>query len=250
MYPHERSLVKNMSGRPFVLLGVNNDEEIETVKKAIKKNNLNWRSWCDGDGGPIVKEFGIHAFPTVFLIDHEGVIRYRSSEHPEIRHPEVLEEAVEMLVSTAESAGMTGGSEPSSKLREFADISGKHRITGAYTDFAKGTVYLQNEDNKEIKVPWAKLSLEDRQYIALQRLKGSGLDRIAKAKTLIPFDDLHEFTDKSGEHSIKATYIGLDRTSVIFWDENGNEIKTRYRDLSDTSRDYIAKENKRRKGSE
>lgn len=242
MYPHERSLVNSMSGRPFVLLGVNNDSKIETVKKAIKKNNLNWRSWYDGKGGPIVKEFGIRGFPTIFLVDHDGVIRYKNLRG------ERLDMAIEKLVSIAESAGMTGGSGPSAKLREFADVSGKHRITASYKKFSKGKVYLENEEEEEIKIPWGKLCLEDRQYIALKRLKEDGLDRIAKTKVEFPFDELQEFNDKSGEHTIKATYIGLERTQVIFWDKNGKEIKIRYRDLSEESRDYIAEENKRRKG--
>ena len=37
MYPHERTLVEEMSGRPFALLGVNNDGKISRVKDAIKK---------------------------------------------------------------------------------------------------------------------------------------------------------------------------------------------------------------------
>ena len=31
MYPHERSLVKKMEGKPFVLLGVNSDADREQI---------------------------------------------------------------------------------------------------------------------------------------------------------------------------------------------------------------------------
>ena len=240
MYPHERSLVKQMSGRPFVLLGVNNDKEEDTVKEAIKENDLNWRSWIDGKGGPIVKKFKIRGFPTILLIDHEGVIRYHSSEH-RIRAPKVLDATIEALVAAAEAAG------PS--LREFVDASGKFKIMGSYDRFVKGKVYLIDENDEEKKIPWSKLSTECQNYVASKRLKEDGYGRFVKKDVAFPFDKPMKFTDKSGDHSIRATYIGLDRTNVIFYDKAGKEIKIRYRDLSQESKDMINSENKRRKAT-
>ena len=99
MYGHERSLVDEYSGRPFVLLGVNNDTKIERVKTAIKKNNLNWRSWYDGSGGPIVASYGIRSFPTILLVDHKGIVRYKNVRGDK------LDAAIEKLVEEAEADG-------------------------------------------------------------------------------------------------------------------------------------------------
>ena len=38
MYDHERSLVKKYSGRPFVLLGVNTDEQPDFAREAVHQN--------------------------------------------------------------------------------------------------------------------------------------------------------------------------------------------------------------------
>jgi hypothetical protein len=76
MYPHERSLVKKMEGRPFVLLGVNSDADRETVKKAVAQEKLPWRSFWDGGStdGPIARRWNVSGWPTLYVIDHRGVI--------------------------------------------------------------------------------------------------------------------------------------------------------------------------------
>jgi hypothetical protein len=78
MYPHERSLVTKLSGKPFVLLGVNCGEEKEKVKAVVEKEQMTWRSWWDADDpmGPISISYNISHLPTIYVIDHEGVIRY------------------------------------------------------------------------------------------------------------------------------------------------------------------------------
>ncbi|MBX9687815.1 MAG: TlpA family protein disulfide reductase, partial [Candidatus Obscuribacterales bacterium] len=74
MYDHERSLVEKFKNRPFKLIGVNTDEP-EQLASIIKENGLTWDSWSDGPGGPICRKYGVHSFPTIFLIDHKGIIR-------------------------------------------------------------------------------------------------------------------------------------------------------------------------------
>jgi peroxiredoxin len=78
MYPHERSLVKKLEGKPFALLGVNTDSSIDVLKKVEKENQLTWRSWYDGQpgSGPICQKYGVTAFPTLYIIDHKGIVRY------------------------------------------------------------------------------------------------------------------------------------------------------------------------------
>lgn len=80
MFPHERELIEQLVGMPFVLIGVNSDRRLETAVKATKEENLVWRNfWCGpkGRAGPIAKKWNVSAWPTVYLIDANGVIRYK-----------------------------------------------------------------------------------------------------------------------------------------------------------------------------
>ena len=94
MYPHERSLVKKLEGKPFALLGINSDAK-ERVHRALAKENITWRSWWDGGstGGPIAKAWGVRSWPTVYILDHTGMIRYK--DLPE----ETMEKAIEKLLN-------------------------------------------------------------------------------------------------------------------------------------------------------
>lgn len=80
MYPHERSLVKQLTGKRFVLLGVNSDQDKEALKQVIEQEGITWRSFWngpDGTNGPIAKAWNIHAWPTLYLLDAEGRIRFK-----------------------------------------------------------------------------------------------------------------------------------------------------------------------------
>ena len=80
MYPHERSLVKRLAGEPFALLGINSDGDREALKTVMEEEEITWRSWWDGDNtsGPIATEWNVRAWPTIYVLDAEGKIRYKS----------------------------------------------------------------------------------------------------------------------------------------------------------------------------
>ena len=80
MYPHERSLVKDLANEPFAIIGVNSDRDREALKKTIAEKNLTWRSFWDGGStnGPIATKWNIKGWPTTYVIDHKGVIRYKN----------------------------------------------------------------------------------------------------------------------------------------------------------------------------
>jgi hypothetical protein len=79
MYPHERSLVKKHADKPFVILGVNSDRDRTALKKNIINEELPWRSFWDGGTvhGPIATAWKVNAWPTIFVVDAKGVIRYK-----------------------------------------------------------------------------------------------------------------------------------------------------------------------------
>ena len=75
MYPHGRSLVKKLAGRPFAIVGVNSDPS-GYARKAVKDNRISWRSFWDGGDpqGPIASRWNVTGWPTMYLIDHKGRI--------------------------------------------------------------------------------------------------------------------------------------------------------------------------------
>jgi hypothetical protein len=102
MYPHERSLVSKMANKPFALLGVNSDRDRAALKKVLAQEQITWRSfWNGGTGGPISQAWGVRGWPTLYLIDHKGVIRKKWVGSP---GGAVLDREVEALVKEAEAA--------------------------------------------------------------------------------------------------------------------------------------------------
>jgi hypothetical protein len=92
--------VQKYEGRPFVLLGVDEDtDDRAKLQKAEKKHELNWRSWWD-QGGSIGRRWDVDALPTFFLIDHKGMTRWRSFNGVDLKEMQGL---IERLVREAET---------------------------------------------------------------------------------------------------------------------------------------------------
>src|SRR5688572_24350867 len=98
MYPHERSLVQRMESKPFALIGVNSDSHRDDMKDILATENITWRSFWNGGGteGPISKAWRVQGWPTLYLIDHKGVIRQKFGGAPSAA---VLDRAVDELVA-------------------------------------------------------------------------------------------------------------------------------------------------------
>ena len=104
MFPHERSLVKRMAGKPFALIGVNGDEAGDELTEKNKTAEITWRSFQNerGEGKmSIANEWSLEAWPTLYLIDHEGTIRHKWVGSP---GDEVLDKEIDALVEEAEAA--------------------------------------------------------------------------------------------------------------------------------------------------
>ena len=105
MWPHERSLVKHLAGKPFAVIGVNVSEpSTSALKKVVEKENLTWRSFSDprtSEGlGAISKKWNLAGTPTIYLIDHKGVIRYKWLGGA---REKVIDHAVEELIQKVEA---------------------------------------------------------------------------------------------------------------------------------------------------
>ena len=97
MIPHERSLVKRLEGKPFALIGVNTDKDREKVKTDSTEAQITWRSFYDkSTGGPICRAWSVSGFPTLYVIDHKGVIREATHDGDE------MEKMVDKLLAEME----------------------------------------------------------------------------------------------------------------------------------------------------
>jgi hypothetical protein len=104
MLPHERSLVQQMEGRPFTLLGINCDEERESMQPVSFLERMSWRNWGNVDSsGSLTARYGVHGLPTTYLLDANGIVRYRNLRGQE------LEKAAEKLVRELELSPSTAG---------------------------------------------------------------------------------------------------------------------------------------------
>ena len=93
MIPHEKTLVKRLEDQPFALLGVNSDNE-ERYRKQRPEMGVTWPSFFDGGatGGPIASQWGVTGWPTIYVLDAEGKIRYKGTRG------EAMDRAVDTLL--------------------------------------------------------------------------------------------------------------------------------------------------------
>jgi thiol-disulfide isomerase/thioredoxin len=93
MIPHEREMVERLKDKPFALVSISADEKKETLKEFLSKEKMPWTHWWNGSEGGVIDDWNIQYFPTIYVIDSEGVIR-----HKDLRD-EKLESAVDELLS-------------------------------------------------------------------------------------------------------------------------------------------------------
>ncbi len=75
LYPLERKLVEQFRDQPFVLLSVSRDENVDTLRESIAAGKITWRCWWDGMEGPIYQAWNSPGAPTIFVLDHRGIIQ-------------------------------------------------------------------------------------------------------------------------------------------------------------------------------
>jgi thiol-disulfide isomerase/thioredoxin len=98
MIPHEREMATKHKDDPFALISVSGDEEKSTLKKFLETTKMPWTHWWDGPKGEIIKGWNIQAFPTIYVLDAEGVIRHKFIGVPSTKE---LDGAVDKLLAEA-----------------------------------------------------------------------------------------------------------------------------------------------------
>jgi hypothetical protein len=79
MLPRERALVRKLADKPFTLLGINSDKSRSALQKVLREQKITWPNIHDGSGSAarIASEWNVTAWPTIYVLDHAGVIWYR-----------------------------------------------------------------------------------------------------------------------------------------------------------------------------
>jgi peroxiredoxin len=80
-YPFTRQLLDKFGTAPVVVLGIDSSTSLDAARRAKHDNGLDYRSWWDGEGakynqGPIATTWNVVGWPTVYVIDATGVIRF------------------------------------------------------------------------------------------------------------------------------------------------------------------------------
>ena len=90
--------MKRLANEPFALIGVNSDPK-EKVLAALKRENITWRSYWDGGNtsGPIASRWNVRGWPTIYVLDQKGVIRYKNVRGA------AMDKAVDALLAEAQS---------------------------------------------------------------------------------------------------------------------------------------------------
>jgi hypothetical protein len=61
---------------------VNTDADRDAVRQVVARKGINWRSWSAGaPDGEIPSQWHVTAYPSMFLIDAQGVVR-QAQVHP------------------------------------------------------------------------------------------------------------------------------------------------------------------------
>ena len=98
MLPHEKELVERLKNKPFALLGINTDPDLAAFKERCKKENVSWRNSFQGStDGPLCRAWGVNGFPTIYVLDAKGVIRFNGPRGAD------MDRAVDTLLAELEA---------------------------------------------------------------------------------------------------------------------------------------------------
>lgn len=99
--PHEREMTERLKGKPFVIVAVNGDDKREKAAEVMEKHNMKWPSFWNGSrgpDGPISTAWNVQSWPTVYVLDGKGVIRFKGARGKD------LEEKVKLLLEESKKS--------------------------------------------------------------------------------------------------------------------------------------------------
>ncbi len=75
--PNVKAAYEKLHPKGFEIVGISFDQEKEALEKFVKKQEMPWAQYFDGEGwaNKYGKEFGISSIPTMWLVDKQGKLR-------------------------------------------------------------------------------------------------------------------------------------------------------------------------------
>ena len=101
MIPHQRAMVERLKNKPFALVSISIDEEMEILTDFLAKEKMPWTQWWVGVGSSFGDAWDIRHYPTIYVVDADGVIRDKDLELRSDREAE-LDKAVDKLLKEME----------------------------------------------------------------------------------------------------------------------------------------------------
>lgn len=85
--PEENRLLEEFQDADFRLFGVNGDEVLHDAQEAAERHSIQFTSWWDNPNAEnrIVTQWNVTAWPTTFVIDQSGIIRYKNLSGSNLR---------------------------------------------------------------------------------------------------------------------------------------------------------------------
>lgn len=101
--PSMQRLNAALKNRPFVIVTVNMDETREEITAFLQKLKIREFVVLMDRGGKVLQRWKVHVFPTSFVLDAKGKLRYAFAGAPEWDEGDVRRQ-IEALIAEAESA--------------------------------------------------------------------------------------------------------------------------------------------------
>ncbi|MFT4646877.1 MAG: hypothetical protein ACI87O_001446 [Planctomycetota bacterium] len=99
--PHLKALVERHKDDPFVLLGVNTNDDEDAYREGVKKYGVSWTCAYQAKGRtPISRLFEVTGYPTYYLIGPDGKILGKG--HDGSAYDKTIQKEIDKLKSSAQ----------------------------------------------------------------------------------------------------------------------------------------------------
>ncbi|MGA1605820.1 MAG: TlpA family protein disulfide reductase [Planctomycetota bacterium] len=85
---------------------MNSDDDLDALRPRLEAEQITWRSFWNGPkgtSGPISARWNVSGWPTIYVLDHKGVIRFKNVRG------EAMDKAVDQLLEEMRSEAAAGG---------------------------------------------------------------------------------------------------------------------------------------------
>jgi thiol-disulfide isomerase/thioredoxin len=75
--PDLKALYSRLAPQGLEIVGISEDSDKSALSSYLDREKITWPQYFDpaSDHGPVPQEFGVHAIPTIWLVDRHGILR-------------------------------------------------------------------------------------------------------------------------------------------------------------------------------